>query len=75
MRTFSILAAFIGGAALGAAAGILYAPESGKDTRKKLADQTHNLKQRMKEALEERGIQLNKKDLEDISEELRDEMI
>ena len=75
MRTFSILAAFIGGAALGAAAGILYAPESGKDTRKKLVDQTHNLKQRMKEALEERGIQLNKKDLEDISEELRDEMI
>ena len=38
MKGLSILAAFLGGAVVGAAAGILFAPESGEDTRSKIAD-------------------------------------
>lgn len=47
MKGLSILAAFLGGAVVGAAAGILFAPESGEDTRSKIAD-----------ALRKRGIKL-----------------
>lgn len=45
--------AFIGGALVGAAAGILLAPEKGEDQRKKI-----------KEALEKRGVKLSKEDFE-----------
>lgn len=38
MKGLSLLAAFLGGAVVGAAAGILFAPESGEDTRSKIAD-------------------------------------
>lgn len=36
MKALNIVAAFLGGMALGAAAGLLFAPEKGEDTRKKL---------------------------------------
>ena len=36
MKALSIVAAFLGGVTLGAAAGILFAPEKGEDTRRKL---------------------------------------
>ena len=35
MKALSIVAAFLGGVTLGAAAGILFAPEKGEDTRRK----------------------------------------
>lgn len=63
MRTFNYLMAFVGGIAVGAAAGILLAPEKGSDTRERIA-----------EALRKRGIRLNRKEMDalvnDISEEL-----
>ncbi|MEE0805289.1 MAG: YtxH domain-containing protein, partial [Prevotellamassilia sp.] len=36
MKGLSIIAAFVGGAAMGAAAGILFAPEKGEHTRQKI---------------------------------------
>ena len=36
MKSLSVLAAFLGGAAVGAALGILFAPEKGEDTRARI---------------------------------------
>ena len=49
MKALSIVAAFLGGVTLGAAAGILFAPEKGEDTRRKIA-----------EVLRKKGIRLNR---------------
>ena len=63
MKAVNYLVAFFGGIVVGAAAGVLLAPEKGSDTRERIA-----------EALRKRGIRLNRKDMDalvsDISEEL-----
>ena len=55
MKALNIVAAFLGGLAIGAAAGILFAPEKGEDTRKKIA-----------EILRQKGIRLNRAEMEDL---------
>lgn len=63
MKSLSILAAFLGGAVVGAACGILFAPEKGEDTRLRIA-----------EALRKRGIKLNRQQLKDLVDEIASEV-
>ncbi|WP_337951194.1 YtxH domain-containing protein [Paraprevotella clara] len=63
MKALSFLAAFIGGAAVGAAVGILFAPEKGTETRDKIA-----------EVLRKRGIKLNRKEMDSLVDEIADEI-
>ena len=63
MKGLNVLAAFLGGAAVSAALGILVAPEKGEDTRNKIA-----------EILRKKGIKLNRSEMENLVDEIAAEM-
>lgn len=63
MKNLNCLAAFIGGALVGAAAGLLFAPQKGSDLRKKIM-----------ESLRKRGIRLNAKEMNTLVDEIAEEL-
>ncbi|MBR5205093.1 MAG: YtxH domain-containing protein [Bacteroidaceae bacterium] len=63
MKGLNILAAFLGGAAIGAAVGILFAPEKGADTRQKIKD-----------ILREKGIKLNRSEMDELVDKIAAEV-
>jgi len=63
MKALDFFVAFVSGAAIGAACGLLFAPEKGSDLREKIA-----------EALRKRGIKLNRKEMSDLVDEIAEEL-
>jgi len=63
MKTLGYIGAFLGGSIAGALLGIALAPESGKDTRKKITDAVADF-------CEEHNIKLSRKDMSDLAEEI-----
>lgn len=63
MKAVNYLLAFIGGAAVGAAVGILFAPEKGSDTRAKIM-----------ENLKARGLKMSKKEMEELANDIAEDL-
>lgn len=59
MKDLNVLFAFLGGAAVGAALGILFAPNKGEDTRKKVMDM-----------LKEKGVNLEDNKLTELVDDI-----
>ena len=74
MKGLNFLAAFIGGAALGAACGLLLAPEKGEETRRRLMREGERIADRVNEVLRKKGIKLSREDMANMVDDIADEL-
>lgn len=65
MKALGYIGAFLGGAIAGVALGIMAAPESGSDTRKKISS-------KVKDFCDKHNIELSRKEMAELAEELVD---
>ena len=63
MKPLGIILSVLGGAFAGAAIGLLFAPEKGKDTREKIA-----------QLLREKGVQLKGKKMDELIDQISTEL-
>lgn len=74
MKGLNIALSLFAGALVGAAAGVLLAPEKGEDTRKKLKEQGSRIAEKVNEALRRKGIKLSREDMECMVDDIADEL-
>ncbi len=65
MKALGYIGAFLGGAIAGGALGLIFAPEKGEDTRKKISGTIDDF-------CKKHDIKLSKKDVEDLVDDIKD---
>ena len=65
MKNLGYIGAFLGGAVAGAVIGLLAAPESGKDTRTKIADTVNDF-------LKKHNVKSSRQDVEDLVDDIQE---
>lgn len=65
MKSIGYIGAFLGGAIAGGVLGLLLAPETGSDTRKKITDTVEDF-------LKKHDIKLSRKDVGDLVDDIED---
>ncbi len=74
MKGLNFLAAFIGGAALGDACGLLLAHEKGEEPRRRLMREGERIADRVNEVLRKKGIKLSREDMANMVDDIADEL-
>lgn len=65
MKTLGYIGAFLGEAVAGAALGLIFAPEKGEDTRKKISDTVDDF-------CKKHDIKLSRKEVDDLVDDIKD---